>query len=406
MRTPNLLLKPSAYKANKLYSILPSDGGGDFTVSSYIGNGTRVNSEGLIETVASDTPRIDYLGGAGLLLEPTRTNLMTYSTGTSGASWSGGSAIQTANDEMAPDGSKTAVKLEDTSLVAQHAQTKQVTISATTQYTFSIFIKFGNNTGDKVNVNIDLQAGTTASTTNFLYSDGTWTINTDATGIIDDTGSEYYGNGWWRFYATFTSLTGNTSVLFTMYPSYGNFDLEPRGYFWYWGNQLEAGAFMTSLIPTTTGAVERLYDFFPGVDLMAAGLLSYSTGFIVIKAQDLENRIADLTNSLFYIGTTNGIVKLFYASLTEQYPSIRVQSTDATNSTYTLTKTSANIGINVTWDNIDIWVDGIKVLTTSKEFYFTDTSAEIIGIGASWKLKELAIYNREVTDTEAKALTS
>ena len=46
---------------------------------------TRVNKEGLIETVAIDTPRLDYplIDGVvqsepALLLEPSRTNLVTY----------------------------------------------------------------------------------------------------------------------------------------------------------------------------------------------------------------------------------------------------------------------------------------------------------------------------------------
>ena len=42
---------------------------------------TRVNKEGLIEVVGNDIPRIDYTDSAegALLLEPSRTNLITYS---------------------------------------------------------------------------------------------------------------------------------------------------------------------------------------------------------------------------------------------------------------------------------------------------------------------------------------
>ena len=62
MATPSLLMIPSAFKSGVLASVLPSDGTGDFTVSRP-SVATRVNSEGLIETMAADVPRIDYSDG-------------------------------------------------------------------------------------------------------------------------------------------------------------------------------------------------------------------------------------------------------------------------------------------------------------------------------------------------------
>ena len=45
---PSLALIPSGYKASKVYSVLPTDGVGDFDFTRS-GNATRVNSDGLIE---------------------------------------------------------------------------------------------------------------------------------------------------------------------------------------------------------------------------------------------------------------------------------------------------------------------------------------------------------------------
>jgi len=72
----NLLLIPSGYKAGKVYSQFPPSGDGDFTFSR-TGEATRINQAGVIETVASDVPRLDYSSGKcpDLLLEPQRTNL-------------------------------------------------------------------------------------------------------------------------------------------------------------------------------------------------------------------------------------------------------------------------------------------------------------------------------------------
>ena len=60
MSNPKLALIPSGYKADKVYSILPSDGSGDFTFVR-VGAGTRVNKDGLIETIVASTDDIASL---------------------------------------------------------------------------------------------------------------------------------------------------------------------------------------------------------------------------------------------------------------------------------------------------------------------------------------------------------
>ena len=72
----SLVLIPSGYKASKLYSVVPTSGDGDLTFSRST-TATRVNADGLIETVAINTPRLDFTGGGcgKYLFEPQRTNL-------------------------------------------------------------------------------------------------------------------------------------------------------------------------------------------------------------------------------------------------------------------------------------------------------------------------------------------
>jgi hypothetical protein len=61
-----LAVSPSATKAGKLYSVLPVDGSGDFTVTA--ANGTRINKDGLIQSVATNVPRINWLAGKPYIL--------------------------------------------------------------------------------------------------------------------------------------------------------------------------------------------------------------------------------------------------------------------------------------------------------------------------------------------------
>ena len=72
----SLVVVPSGYKAAKIYAQKPltTDGQLAFTRAS---TATRVNASGLVASVASGVPRLDYLNSTcpKLLLEPQRTNM-------------------------------------------------------------------------------------------------------------------------------------------------------------------------------------------------------------------------------------------------------------------------------------------------------------------------------------------
>ena len=115
MTNPKLALIPSGYKATKVYSILPSDGGGDFTFDR-ASEGTRVRKDGLIEEVSNDTPRLDWSDGncPSLLLEPERTNYALNNTQLqlNSTLTSSGTINMTGNYASAPDGTLTATRIE------------------------------------------------------------------------------------------------------------------------------------------------------------------------------------------------------------------------------------------------------------------------------------------------------
>jgi hypothetical protein len=84
MAKPKLALIPAA-QGSKFYSVLPSDGVGDFDFAR-ASAATRINKYGLIETVASGQSRLNYPlidgvvnGCPSHLLEPTRSNLIVNS---------------------------------------------------------------------------------------------------------------------------------------------------------------------------------------------------------------------------------------------------------------------------------------------------------------------------------------
>jgi hypothetical protein len=82
----------------------------DFTRAS---TATRINSQGLIETVATGVPRLDYSNGdcPSLKLEPQSTNLITYSEDFSQGYWVKGGSITVSSGYLAPDGSNNAYRV-------------------------------------------------------------------------------------------------------------------------------------------------------------------------------------------------------------------------------------------------------------------------------------------------------
>jgi hypothetical protein len=102
----SLVMIPSGYKEDVVYSQIPTNGNGDlsFTRAS---NGTRINSAGLVE----DVP----------------WNLFTYSEQFQNADWiggGGGKPTMTDNFATAPNGTNTASKME----VANYGKTQRLKI--------------------------------------------------------------------------------------------------------------------------------------------------------------------------------------------------------------------------------------------------------------------------------------
>jgi len=238
--TANLALIPAAYKASKLYSVFPTNGDGDFDFIRG-SSGTRVNKAGLIETVAVNTPRLDYplLDGVvqdcpALLLEPSRTNKITYSDNLS--SGTSGSTI-TTNTNTSPTGELNASTINaSTSYIA-----KSVSISSGDNV-FSCFLKYNAD----AEVEIYIYDGSYYQST-FNIQTGAVVSNSNATGSIEN-----YGNGWYRcsIYAQTSSTTSEVGI--------GALN----GATYTFGWQLEAGSYVTSYIKNinTSAGVTRSAD--------------------------------------------------------------------------------------------------------------------------------------------------
>jgi hypothetical protein len=219
--------------------------------------GTYVNSSGVLSSAAIDTPRFDYdpvtLAAKGLLIEEQRTNLALNS----GDVLSGGTGgVVVANQITAPDGSLADFFQEDTSNGEHYAGDRALSVTAGTTYTWSFYAKLGL-TGEarRVCVRTGLQG---AGNVIFDLETGGSTVIAP----VVSSGISSAGNGWFRCWIVYTPTGTGVAVFRQQLAQGANTSYTGNGTsgLFFWGAQLEVGAFPTSYIPTTTTALTRAAD--------------------------------------------------------------------------------------------------------------------------------------------------
>jgi hypothetical protein len=226
-------------------------------------NATFFDASGTLQTASNNTPRFDHdpATGAsrGLLIEEARTNLLERSAEFDNASWTKENATVTADATTSPAGSTTADALiEDSGALSAFRVLRDVAVTAAA-HTLSCFVKANG----RDNVQLQFSSGgaftATQSARYALSGAGTST----SVGGSPTHSIQSFGDGWYRcsLTATATSAANARCSIFIL-DSSNNVAYTGDGTsgLYLWGAQLEAGAFATSYIPTTSAAATRSAD--------------------------------------------------------------------------------------------------------------------------------------------------
>jgi hypothetical protein len=217
LNSASLVMIPSGYKEDVVYSAVPTDGSGDlsFTRAS---NGTRINSAGLVEV--------------------TPWNLIEQSETFDNAIWNLYYGTITSNSQTAPNGTLTADTL--TSSTQQYSGIYQsLGTLPTNVYTYSIYVKAGTNnffgmlgqgTGSQIAI-FNLSTGVVSSISN-----------------LDSASIENVGNGWYRCQIQKTGV-GVEMLIFSS--NIANSTPTASGTVFIWGAQTNIGSTAKPYFPTT-----------------------------------------------------------------------------------------------------------------------------------------------------------
>jgi len=405
MATPSLAMIPSGYKASKVYSVLPESGVGDFDFTRAT-TATRINSSGLIETVATNVPRLEYPlidgvvnGCPSLILEPQRTNIIANSNFQSGWSLlSGGGFIY--NQSISPDGTQNAVTLTGNGS-ASNAPYVGISVTNGTSYAFSVFVKPILATSFEM-IGFSAEAG---GNVKFDLSNGT--VSTESSDDLSSAKIEDYGNGWYRCSviatadATGTALFGFKSEL----------NINGNNFYIY-GAQFEVGSYPTSYIPTNGSAVTRNAETCNGAGDSAT--FNDSEGVLMAEISALVNSDTPRAISISD-GTISNRIYIYYSTSNGIEAGVKVSGTDQAAFSSTLTDSTLfnKIAIKFKVNDFSLWINGFELGSDLSGSIFTaNTLTELafdLGDGSNdffGKTKQIQYYDSALTDSELETLTS
>jgi len=324
------------------------------SVTSYTATTTApiTNYIPVLQTAAVDVPRFDHnpttRAALGLLVEEQRANSWVQSADFSNASWTKVRSSISADAAVSPAGTVTADKfIASADASTTHFVRQDVAVTSGTTYTQTIFAKAAEY--NQICLGFDADSSQFADAKAVFTLTGSGSISVIA-GTFASSSITAVGNGWYRCQVS-AAATATVTAIFRIYAANGgtnSFTGDGYSGVFIWGAQLEAGAFPTSYIATTTASVTRnadvasmtgtnfsaWYNATEGTIYFEGGIPSnYSTGFPTFYSfndgttnnniQPAINASADVINvemkvsgsvvAGFYPAYVSGTTKLVFA---------------------------------------------------------------------------------------------
>tara|TARA_R110000772_G_scaffold169306_3_gene281190 strand:+ start:3110 stop:4870 length:1761 start_codon:yes stop_codon:yes gene_type:complete len=381
----------------------------------------------VLQTAASGVARFDHNPttdeSLGLLIEESRTNLLTYSDDLSNAAWNKSGVTALSNVIVAPDGTLTGDKtILDSAVVSSSGILQQQITKAASSITYTasfyakigefnslrVFIRDPSNSANFIQTYFNVALGTVASA---ATSGGTFSGGSSSITAV--------GNGWYRCLTTGTTGT-ETGVTLRILPyTDGTTSVTGNGYsgLYIWGAQLEAGAFATSYIPTVASQVTRAADAASMTGTNFSSWYNQGEGTFYVEAQV----IGQPSGTNYHFFTADDTTNTNYIQQRIQSNTLRCQfvgvASGATQwvipeTTSLVVGSFAKSATSYAFNDIKVAVNGLTPLTDTVAI-IPVLSRLVIGNGTgsgqqalNGCIKKIAYYPMRVTNVQLQALTS
>ena len=412
MAKPKLALIPSA-QGSKFYSVLPSSGVGDFDFTRS-GSATRINSQGLIETVANGVSRLNYpmidgvvKGCPSHLLEPQRTNLLTYSEDFS--VYVKNNVTVTSNSTISPKGDLTADLItEDLTLNTHRVYLGSgVNVVSSSSYSVSFFAK--NNGANNITV-IAENFGELPINTTFDLVNGV-ILSSISSSTIEKIGDYYYCT----ITAT-SSTTRNQAIIFYInrlnVASPFSYQGNGTSGIYIWGAQFEQGSYPTSYIPTNGTAITRAAETANGSG--NAATFNDSEGVLMAEIS-AENETSSSARRISILNTTSNRILIGAESASS---TIRTVITVGGSSKFDvsssqLVTTNNKIAVKYSSNGSEMYINGFTVGISAIDSSFPSSTLNDLQFGSGngnspfyGKTRQIQYFDSALTDAQLETLTS
>lgn len=343
----------------------------DFTRAT---TATRVNKQGLIESVNDGIARIDYSDSTqgALLLEPQRTNLIINSEDFSASSWTKtGTASVTNNTTISPDGTQNA----DTLNLLSGNFFYQPVVGVGT-FTMSCYIKVPSGT-------LDFKMQTFSGTDGAIQSP-LFVATTE----------------WQRFEHTVT-VTVNSSFYPIQVSSLVGGDFE------IYGAQVEQGSYATSYIPTDGAIATRNGEFASNSNILSSMGQTEGTMFIDVISSEKNTEILSFNRS-----SQNAI--FLYSDTINQYR-VNLYLDGTVRGTLLTTPSNERVKLAISYKNNiqKVYENGVLRETFTDSWTPNDAMYRIflnqggyVAARGKGNISALQVFKTSLTDAQLQTLTT
>ena len=373
---------------------------------------TVVNKQGLIETVGTDEPRIDFLNNTKghLLLEPERLNVATYSEDFSNAVWNTWQVTKTELNNLNPKGINGYYEISHTGSSTDNPNTRLTNVSLNGSYTLSVFVK--TNQSRYISLSIEDYDGDRAR----VYFD---TVNKTFT-TIANVGSPVTNTSYSEFSNQWIRITLSANLSSAVYNEIGVGIYNPSGSFLpasgevisIFGAQLEQGSYATSYIPTQGSAVTRSAETCYQENVTQVIGQSEGTMYIEFVPKDTS-----ATQILYQVRTT-GSSNIGLVDIRLDGGNIFTLANDGglnqfnINGGSYLAGTTYKIAARYKYNDSKIYINGVSS-GSDTNCIFTSSSLNQISFNANLSnflpvadILDARLYNTALNDNELQSLTS